>query len=133
MKISVKDSDISFFICDDVRHEEGGKLSLIGVSPNNRTTLTGWKARAADVALSKLCLFFNFTTGEGEASARFEVFTPSGKLLISGEEGFKKNLGDATTFVIALSPFKVDEVGSYVIKMTMTGQVYERTFQLASD
>lgn len=134
MSVSILDTDIAFFICDDVRHEEGGKMSLIGVSPNNRTTLSGWAARPGQVALSKLCLFFNFTAGEGAGSVKFEIIYPSGRsLLSSDEQTFEKNFGDAATFVIALSPFKVEEVGLYTVNISIEGQVYKRTFQLSSD
>lgn len=122
------DSRCTFILCDAIRQEAGGKVSLLGVFAN------GEIVSAPGVSLPTsmpLAFYFLFIDGVGRFDLKIDVMTPSHKLLVDGpvnpvEKLANKNL----TVAIQLPLVDLAEAGQYTFTVKLDSQTYTRPFTL---
>ncbi len=120
-----------FLLCEDVRHEGGGKFSLLGVISSNHITT---ERRPEDAgkegaqAMPSLTFVFIFRDGEGEFTLRVGVISPDGKELAPSESRIqKKEPDEALNSIFKLAPFVVIP-GKYKTYLLLDNERYEYEF-----
>ena len=119
-----------FLLCEDIRQELGGKISLLGVIPANHLTLEGMPQNSADAVIPSLTFVFLFRDGEGEFNGKVGIIAPDEKELIpENEHPMKKGAKDTMNTIFKLAPFKV-MTGKFKPYVVLDGQRYEREFEV---
>ena len=111
-------------ICDDVRVEREGKLTIIGLLPSNRYLVEEDGERVARFNI----LIMLKSEGEGEQQIRIEanLFSPSGKPLMSEDNILEAPIMAEDTLgvgIIVIEGLKVDTNGRY--KLTLKQSDYD--------
>ncbi len=136
MKSLPTENGIVFLICDDLRQEQGGKTTLLGVYGD--TVMVEEPAGGTpggEPILPSIACYFAFSDGEGEWVGELQVIGPDGKELLppgATQPMVKKEAGwMAVAFKIM--PFKALP-GTYSVLIRLDGKEYVRKFnvQMAS-
>jgi hypothetical protein len=126
------DTNAIFILCESVRPEERGKITLIGafidgiiLVPPSTTTVT----------LTSLGLLFAFKDGEGTFSTEVSIFSPSNNPILNKAklaDSVKKS-GFGLNVVVNIAPFHTNEFGPFRVSIYLDNQKYERTFEIRKD
>jgi len=108
----------SFAVCDDVRAEQGGKLSLIGFYA--RSVVVG----AIPALMPKLCFFAQFDSLEGANVFSIRLVSPSGNLILevpslavaTPPPSVVPAEYRATQFAFQVAPMSLNEEGVYRVE-----------------
>lgn len=134
-KIFPTDERAQFFLCEDVREEKGGKLTLIGFMPEPKVIVHGYDPKVnKDGHIGGLAFLLTFHDGQGKFATNISVKDPSGVELANSEQILEtEKLEDGPMNIIVLSrPFPINP-GIHKFSVTLDGaHRYERTFQIAT-
>ena len=122
-KTDVRPRVLQHIVCDDVRQEEGGKVTLVGCY--GRWILVDSTARFP-VLLPKLCFFFRVAN---VADAKDFVFTLAPPTDASGPQMVSRHSGrlspptsdDYVQILLALSPYLLLDEGEYKGRVSVSG------------
>jgi hypothetical protein len=127
------DSKTQFFLCDDVREEKGGKLSLIGFMPEPRLIVQGYDPKVnEDGQVPGLTILMIFHDGVGKFATSLSLVSPSGKEIASPEmiAQTEKHEDGPMNIIINFRPFPID-IGIHKFTVTFDDKYrYERTFEM---
>lgn len=123
------DTLVKFILCENAREDKGGKVSLLGVFPDDQILLP---ADARFPAAFPLALVFFLVDGTGSFPAEFEVQGPRNQPTFQGKlPDVQKPPNNAATVVATFSPFIATQFGKYLATLILSGQRYVRSFDLA--
>ena len=118
-------------IADDIRMEEGGKPSLLGVYVGNNIHFTLAPNSPANVrpALPLLAIYAMFNDGEGDFVGRIDFVSPSG-LVITSSGPVPVHKDPQLPMVVGwkIAPAQFPEFGSYTIRVNLDDTPYTQPF-----
>jgi hypothetical protein len=130
-----KHLSIKFILCEDVRSEIYGKLSLIGVYPGETVVLVNsppaGTPKGQMPAISSLAFVFLVSNGNGKASPRIVVTDPkgtSGTPLQLAESTFVPE--NSVPIAGVAKPFVVTELGEFSIALDIGGAEFQFPFRI---
>jgi hypothetical protein len=125
------DSATLFLVCEIVRQEPEGKVTLIGVFTAGDILVPLETA----LSLPSLGILFVFKDGEGKFSCTMSMFSPSGHVIIDKIKlaDVEKQRESAHNLVLNFSPFQTAEFGTFRVVIQLNDRSYERTFQIKKD
>lgn len=105
----------SFLVCDDIRVEYLGKITLLGWYPAGGITVHKSSAVKGEwePALQSLAVIFVLRAGVGSHRARFTLETPSGKEIAEQNVEMRLNPSGTSTVICKGGPIKLPEMGAY--------------------
>jgi hypothetical protein len=124
-----------FLLCDDIRNEEGKKLSLLGVYAGGdiqvAITPTLNPVSEAPPMLASLAIFVSFLDGLGKCQYRLQLEDPDGKHLIpDGPAQSAEKLHEGSMNVIAKwVPFPI-KIGKYTFTVFLDERPYRWIFEI---
>jgi hypothetical protein len=127
-KLSVK-----FILCEDIRAEMQGKVSLVGVYPGENLLLVNdpppGTPKDHKPAISSLAFVFFVSNGSGKASPRVIISDPRGKVAAPVQLADTTFVPDSAATIAGLAkPFVVGEVGKYSIRLEIGVRKFEFHF-----
>jgi hypothetical protein len=114
-------------ICEDVRQEMGGKLTILGFLPGDKIDVPPGTTNAP----LNLTFVFVFENAEGDFSGTFSLMGPDG--LVGPEAPIPPahvQPGGGLASVFQFKPTPPLPLGKYVAKVVLNGRTYEKRFQL---
>jgi hypothetical protein len=124
-----EDRDVTAILCEGIREEKGGKVTLNGFYPGRRVVVpVGTK----DAVLPLCLLFVVDGPGEGTFKSSVTVFAPSGAAALP-ETQFPDHVKIKTApnvVVVQMMPFKSAEKGKFIASLKLDDRAYETTFQI---
>lgn len=109
-------------ICEDIRHETGGRVSLMGV--------LGSKLYVQDFPLffPKLCLFIEWGEMTGRVTVTLNIVAPEGVSLpkVQPKAEIRGQPGIVARSMIVLNSFVFPKAGDYVFEFSIDDQVVGR-------
>ena len=129
---------VKFLLCDDVRGEQSGKITLVGLYPDDRIyvhvqpNVTQQFAAPAPVAvlnqLAVVCLVFG---GDGALATSAVISGPGSQPIPPMDLGspiFKP--GSVATIGLQGGLFRVDQFGKYTCTLTIHGATFSYDFEI---
>lgn len=127
--------DVRFILCEDIRVEANGKISLAGIYPGELVVLLQNIAEAALPAgtiavLSRLCFVFFVSGPAGSVGASINVYGPSRdkKIVESQSLPGKIEQGKTATIGFTGSTFPVSALGSHTVELKLDEELHEFSF-----
>ena len=124
----------AFIVCDDIRQEQGGKLSLMGWFPDGivLVNIAEGPSSGPALALSTLAMAVAFLDGAGDYRARVRLVAPGGKEMLSPDNVIpvSKGEGKAMTLNFKLAPFTHDSFGQFRLSVSLDDHEYGFTFEV---
>ena len=127
--------DARFILCEDIRVEANGKVSLAGIYPGELILLLQNIAETALPAgtiavLSRLCFVFFVSGPPGSVRASITVYSPDRhkKIIESRSLPGQIEQGRAATIGFTGSTFPVPALGSYAVELKIDDEVHELSF-----
>lgn len=125
----------SFVVCEDVRAEQGQKISLMGVLPGtmiiSKADFEKAKAESKNLKVNQLCFFFHLSEGEGKFKARMALVTPDGTVNKTEDFGEVEVTADEPlAIMLKIAPFTVHALGNYKMRLTLDDKNYEGHFRI---
>lgn len=127
------DKDVYFILCEDVRPESDGKITILGMIPGTKVGFLPNSGVAEGEALvGSLTLLMVFRDGIGQYEALMSLLSPAGVELLSPQSQTvdKPSPEGAMNIVVALRPL-VAAAGTYTFSVSLDGHRYTRTFEVA--
>lgn len=129
--------NLKFILCEDVRPETNGKLTLTGVYPGEIIVLNKLspETKIPEGLISILprlvmVTFFHDATG-GAKAVRATVTSPSGKVILRAQVGeFTVEEGKAGTLIIQTGPIGIPELGSYRLDLSLDDSTHSFNFDI---
>ena len=119
---------LTFVVCEELRQETGGKVSLLGVYGGEEILVIAPPGEAP--ILSGIGFYYCFGGGEGTFAARFELTDPHGTQVISNPVGqLVKRPDGALNVMVQLRPFPT-AYGVYRARLYLDDRAYERTLRV---
>jgi hypothetical protein len=117
-----------FLLCEFIRPEEGGRLTVIGLYPGNQVLVP---KNTEQISLP-LTFAFTILEGEGTFSTKFSIQAPSGKQIFSEHPlpDSVKSEGQPLTVSIFIQPFTTEEVGDFAVTLHLGNTSFRRTFTI---
>lgn len=115
-------------VADDIRQEQGGKLTLVGVYSGNNIIFELPENAPANArpVLPALSVYAAFLDGEGEYSARIDLLSPSDQILVSaGPFPAKKSLDENMILNCRWAPVNFPQDGKYTIKVSLDDREFK--------
>lgn len=106
------------FVCDDVRHELGNKVSIMGIYDD-------LFVRELPVILPKVNFVIQFKKIKHDIkSVKVVLKTPSGEIVELPEIKLvpNKKMGSSQNMDMCVAPFKIDKPGKLVWEVTIDGE-----------
>jgi hypothetical protein len=124
------DASIQFLVCESAREGKDNKISLLGIFPDRNLRLP---ADARFPAAFPVTLVFFVLDGEGLFNGTVEIKTSvSQEPPISASlPNLQKAADQPATITLAFMPFIAAGFGIYEVILTLNGQKYTRTFEVA--
>ena len=126
---------LRFLLADAIRQEAGGKLTLLGLYAGDEVVLQGELPDVVPdgmkgVAIQGLTVLIMIPDGHGEFQCRFQLFDPTGDLLIDGRAAVtvNKQKGIASNLLFPISPFPVPQFGRYRVLCDLDKRSFEYSF-----
>jgi len=115
-------------LCDDIRQEEGGKTSLMGIYDHHIVV------PQVPYVLPKVCFYTRFGRMDGQYKFNFSIVNPSGKrcdIIVDSDvqiEGVREG-----TFNVIASPFEAEAEGVYevIIGLVKGDDFFEYDYKFA--
>lgn len=137
--------EIFFYIADDVRQEQGGKLTLLGlyphrsfateVNPEEKKRFETEKGFTEPVpfALSKLCFVFSIKSKPGKYNLSFTVENPDKTIreMQNFEDVFMEE-HKTHTLIIQAVPFLYTHTGTYIARLFVNGKAHDFPFNVST-
>lgn len=126
---------VRFILAEDVRQEDGGKFSLLGVFPGEKifvggTPVPGMPPNVAFV-LASLAFVFIVTEGDGRFDGRFIVTAPDGKTAVSNTTFSDIEIhGQIGTLGSAAKPFIGPSFGTYTVQLEIGSAKFKFRFDV---
>jgi hypothetical protein len=127
--------DVRFILCEDIRVEANGKVSMAGIYPGELIVLLQNIAEAALPAgtiavLSRLCFVFFVSGPPGSVAASINVYSPNRdqKVIESKPLPGKIEQGRTGTIGFTGSTFPVPALGSYAVELKLDEELHEFGF-----
>ena len=126
---------VQYILCEDVRKEAEGKLSLLGVFLANRIFVTVAESSEHSpgpvALLSSLAVVATFRGGVGKFKTKFEIFSPGSEVVVQGTLGeVDLDRGDTSTAIFKINGFQVPEFGTFLARFTIGTEVYDFNFSI---
>lgn len=122
-------------ICDDVRHELGGKLTIVGLYSNDVKLPRGdWERSEASVALKNLSFVNVFKGLHGLHSVAFHLIDPDGEIIGNQQNAAEQDFGAEPGFhnlVVNLTPFRISKLGEYRHVVVIDDDEYVTPFSIS--
>ncbi|WP_313308724.1 DUF6941 family protein [Stutzerimonas nitrititolerans] len=117
---------VSVILCEDIRREEGGKVSLIGVLTNGIKVL----ARGDGTwGLAQLCVYAQFKSNSiAEYNAYVEVLDPDGNQVIKTDTRPVPNVESAVAMTMKINNFELPKSGEYKFNIYFDGKKTSQGF-----
>lgn len=122
------DEKTLFILCEDIRQELGKKISLLGVFTGGNIIV---QTTEESTTLPSVGFYFVFTDGEGDFDGGFQVIGPNGESVTS-KTGmkFQKKPGESMVLMMKITPFKIENWGTYKISINLENEIFERAFDV---
>lgn len=130
---------IKFLVAEEIRPEESGKLTILGLFPDDNLVLSAKEAVPQGMPLDtprgidKLVFFINLS----DASSKFSKFKvtindPSGELYKPEREVGEGRIakGESRSFIIEVKPFIIKFTGTYIFNFHVNNKVYSFPFEI---
>jgi hypothetical protein len=123
-----EDREVTFVVCETVREEKGGKLSLLGLYPGNRLNVP----QDTIEATLPLALVFFVDGGSGLFKSSASLISPTGKAVVDKSDlpDHDKKEDAANVVLMQLIPFKTTDFGTFKVLLQLDDRTYERTFSI---
>jgi hypothetical protein len=126
--------DVKFILCEDMRQETSGKVSLAGVYPGEKIVLlrnTPGFALDDNIAVLRLT-FVAFIRGpEGDVGVRVVVTRPDRRPTIASVDTRTKLQRDKTSTVAIIGPnFPVPALGKYGVRFLLNDEPHDFHFEI---
>jgi hypothetical protein len=119
------DSNIKFIIADDIREEQGGKFTAVGMFTSGIKLLQP----APNAVLASIAFLWIVSDGDGSWHATVTVKDPNRKEMLKKEVGNVTKLpGQVMNILIRLLTFPVGLLGTYEVTLDLDGTAFTRTF-----
>lgn len=128
---------IKFLVAEEIRPEVGGKLTILGLMPDDTLLMTS--SRPADAppevpnGLERLAFLLSVSDlPEGEHKFKGQIFNPSGEPY-NPETSFGEGTvekGTSRSIIIDIKPFIVKNFGSYRLDFYVDGSVSSFPFEI---
>lgn len=127
------DQDLSFLLCEQIRIEQGGKPSLLGLFPGSiiRVPLSASGTLFPSLAF----LFVAVGKNAGTFKVSISIVQPSGQVLVRDAplpEALKK-ANEPLAIACTISPFQSNEFGLFHAVLKLDNTEYHRTFSVVKD
>jgi hypothetical protein len=119
-------TDATFLICEDVREEKGGKVSLLGVFAGGDVQLANFK----DGMGIDLCVYCMFRGGAGAFNMQATLIDPKGAVAKGPVESAVVEEGNTLGFTIRMRPLMISSLGIYRLVVTIDGKDFEFNFPI---
>lgn len=116
------ESDVTFILCDEVRQEVHGKLSLMGVYAGGDVLL---EKDLASTSL-RLSFYWAFESGLGPYDWQMIVTAPSGSRFFETPVGQTENTLDGQIVLVVVFIHTGFEQGTYKVTVRLNGREYTR-------
>lgn len=130
-------AELKFLLCEDVRTESNGKLTLVGVYPGEIIVLNKLPPDAHVPArfisvLPRLAIVLFLHDGAGSANGMAAtVKSPSGELVVRANvDQFEVEKEKVGTLIVQTGPIGVSELGSYLLELSFGGRTRSFTFEV---
>jgi hypothetical protein len=129
-----RQSSIRFTLCDDIRQEVNGKVSLMGIYAADKVVLLDPKPipeQKALAVLPSMALAFFIANAEGSLNMSVQLVPPSGAkspVLNIGPVVAEK--GRSAITGAFLRPFVVQEYGTHKVLLHLDDRKYEFSFEV---
>lgn len=117
----------NFILCEDVRKEEGNKVSLLGFFSGGDIQLVG-DVLPDKTAIESVCIYAIFNGGDGSFKQRMR-FVPAGAepIDVAGEDVLMKQ-GTPHVVTVKFKPFPVHALGDYSLTIYFDDHEYTYSF-----
>jgi hypothetical protein len=129
---------INFLIADEVRPEASGKQTILGLYPDQTIVIEEIQALGTDieelpVAIDRLNILINISDiSAGEHELKGQIVEPSGAphgdKIDFGKISIEKGL--SRSFVLALKPFIIKEMGTYNFNLYVDDELHQFSFNI---
>jgi hypothetical protein len=136
MRNSPESLEAKFILCEDVRSESHGKVTLIGAYPGDIIVLASGpppeKLLAGQVAvLPRLAIAMFIKGGNGTYPVSGNLLGPREETIAQGEFGATALAQDKSVAVVMQAgSFPVTEFGRYTMKLLVGGKKFEYMFEI---
>lgn len=130
---------IKFLVAEEIRPEENGKLTILGLFPDDNLILSAKEAVPEGMpqdtprGIDKLVFFISLSDTSSRLSKfKVTITDPSGELYKpetdAGEGRIAK--GTSRSFIIEVKPFIVKLTGTYIFNFHVNNKVYPFPFEI---
>jgi hypothetical protein len=128
MTVFPADNLVTLIVCETIREEKAGKLSLLGVFPGGKLIV------GLDVTVITLPMSFVFFVNDGEGAFKSSVSlkAPDGVVILDGKDlsDTQKNPDASAVVMVMLVPFQTDQIGTFTVSLHLDDRIYERSFSI---
>jgi hypothetical protein len=123
-------TDTRFVLCEDVRQEENGKVTLVGVFAGDDVVLPANSTPGG--ALPSLAIFTIFGDGKGEFPLNATLQGPSGELSTHQYRANTLTVLEGVNSVVVYKwvPFRISEFGTYIFTIELGEGKYPYRFNV---
>lgn len=129
------DQKLILILCDDFRHEGGGKMSMFGLYGDNLQVVQS--PEQTKVVLESLGVYAAFRDGIGKFKMTVSLTAPNDKALLPASEpqSVEKKSNGWMNIALKMVPFN-GEIGDYTLKISLQDDAgekreYTRTFTIS--
>lgn len=114
--------NVQFILCEDVRSEAGGKVSLMGVFPGKIIVFHA----PEDSMVTPVVFYFVINDGEGDFKVKFELENPSNEIDALYETEITKKIDNPAVIIIKAPLLKFKSTGRYIARLLIDEESHER-------
>jgi hypothetical protein len=136
-KTSTKNAPLQkaqFFLCEDVRIETSGKLSLMGFFSDSavlaQIPIEVSPSENEPLLIEGLCVLVTLSGFEGTHHVRAEIVEPTTNKAASMERDLVFSENRTANLVLRMRPYAVRSFGSKPVKVHIEGHVFEGSFDV---
>lgn len=106
-------------LCDDIRQEVGGKVSIIGLYDHHIVV------PHVPYILPKICFYIRFSSMYGSFKFNFSIISPDNncKDIVLNNDIEVPQQAKESTFTVVASPFEVNQPGIYEVIIGLTKNI----------
>lgn len=120
---------LSFLICEDIRHESGGKVSLLGVF-NDHILFEKPESSLPTYVIPQLCLYATFTAITTPCKIRVKLSSPSGKVLFETPANQHPGNSEIILLAVKIGNMQINELGTYTANYYFEDKKIKCTFTI---